>query len=217
MYTGEAEIQAKRRILAVLLDESRRVLDAARELATLNSALIEKDEEAASKSLENLHNAISDVEAFRRSLSRQLAEVGSMLLNREDLLRAAYTVETVASYLDSIAFRISQLKMPVLKKTGLTEDLKDLFEQLIDILAKTHETVRALHFNPSKVNELIQSVEKAERVMDEKYRMSSIKTLQELDDIKQLILLKDVLERIETVSDLSLSLADLIMIISLGI
>src|SRR5579875_2862350 len=191
MYTGEAEIQAKRRILAVLLDESRRVLDAARELATLNTALIEKDEETANKSLDTLHNAISDVEAFRRSLSRQLAEVGSMLLNREDLLRAAYTVETVASYLDSIAFRISQLK--------------------------THETVRALHCNPGKVNELIQSVEKAERAMDEKYRMSTIKTLQELDDIRQLILLKDVLERIETVSDLSLSLADLIVIISLGI
>lgn len=217
MYTGEAEIQAKRRILAVLLDESRRVLDAARELANLNTALIEKNEEAGSRAMENLHTAISDVEAFRRSLSRQLAEIGSMMLNREDLLRAAYTVETVASYLDSIAFRISQLKMPVLKKSGLTEDLKDLFEQLIDILTKTHETVRALHYNPNKVSEMIQAVEKAERIMDEKYRLSTIKTLREVSDVRELILLKDVLERIETVSDLSLSLADLIVIISLGI
>src|SRR5579875_3862839 len=155
MYTGEAEIQAKRRILAVLLDESRRVLDAARELATLNTALIEKDEETANKSLDTLHNAISDVEAFRRSLSRQLAEVGSMLLNREDLLRAAYTVETVASYLDSIEFRKYRRKIPVLKKTGLRENLKDRLGKLMDTLAKTNETLRALHFNPGKVNELI--------------------------------------------------------------
>jgi uncharacterized protein Yka (UPF0111/DUF47 family) len=67
------------------------------------------------------------------------------------------------------------------------------------------------------LNELIQSVEKAERVMDEKYRSSTIKTMKELDDLKELILLKDVLERIETVSDLALSLADLVVIISLGI
>jgi uncharacterized protein Yka (UPF0111/DUF47 family) len=217
MYTGEAEIQAKRRILAVLLDESRRVLDAARELANMNTALVNKDEAAASKALDNLHLAISDVEAFRRSLSRQLAEIGSMMMNREDLLRAAYTIETIASYLESISFRVSQLKMPVLKKAGMTEDLATLFDQIIDILGKTHETVRALHFNPSKLNELIQSVEKAERVMDEKYRSSTIKTMKELDDLKELILLKDVLERIETVSDLALSLADLIVIISLGI
>jgi uncharacterized protein Yka (UPF0111/DUF47 family) len=217
MYTGEAEIQARRRILAVLLDESRRVLDAARELANLNGALLQKDEDAANKALENIHLAISDVEAFRRSLSRQLAEIGSMMLNREDLLRAAYTVETIASYLESISFRVSQLKMQVVKKSGLADDLKALFDQIIDILGKTHETVRALHFNPGKVNELIQGVEKAERVMDEKYRSSTIKTLREVNDVKELILLKDVLERIETVSDLSLSLADLIVIISLGI
>lgn len=217
MYTGEAEIQARRRILAVLLDESRRVLDAARELANMNTALVAKDEAAASKALENLHLAISDVEAFRRSLSRQLAEIGSMMMNREDLLRAAYTIETIASYLESISFRVSQLKMQVLKKAGMTEDLATLLDQIIDILGKTHETVRALHFNPAKLNELIQSVEKAERVMDEKYRSSTIKTMKELDDLKELILLKDVLERIETVSDLALSLADLVVIISLGI
>ncbi|MDG6933853.1 MAG: DUF47 family protein [Nitrososphaerota archaeon] len=217
MYTGEAEIQARRRILAVLLDESRRVLDAARELANMNTALVAKDEGAASKALENLHLAISDVEAFRRSLSRQLAEIGSMMMNREDLLRAAYTIETIASYLESISFRVSQLKMQVLKKAGMTEDLATLLDQIIDILGKTHETVRALHFNPAKLNELIQSVEKAERVMDEKYRSSTIKTMKELDDLKELILLKDVLERIETVSDLALSLADLVVIISLGI
>ncbi len=217
MYTGEAEIQARRRILAVLLDESRRVLDAARELANMNTALVAKDEGAASKALENLHLAISDVEAFRRSLSRQLAEIGSMMMNREDLLRAAYTIETIASYLESISFRVSQLKMQVLKKAGMTEDLATLLDQIIDILGKTHETVRALHFNPAKLNELIQSVEKAERVMDEKYRSSTIKTMKELDDLKELILLKDVLERIETVSDLALSLADLVVIISLSI
>ncbi|MEM0074774.1 MAG: DUF47 family protein [Nitrososphaerota archaeon] len=216
MYTGEAEIQARRRMLAVLLDESRRVLDAARELANLNSALVVNDQEGVTKALESLHLAISDVEAFRRSLSRQLAEVGSMLMNREDMLRAAYTIETVASYIESISFRISQLKMSSLKKSGITDDFRILFDQIIDIVSKTNETVRALHFNPSKVNDLIQSVEKAERQMDEKYRSSITKAIKEINDFKELMLVKDVLERIETVSDLSLSLADLVMIISLG-
>ena len=204
-------------MLAVLLDESRRMLDAARELANLNAALVLNEKEGAARASDSLHLAISDVEAFRRSLSRQLAEVGSMMMNREDLLRAAYTMETVASYIESISFRLSQLKIPPLKKSNMTEDLRTLFDLIIDILGRTHETVRALHFNPAKVNELIQSVEKAERQMDEKYRTSITKAMTEIDDFKELILLKDVLERIETVSDLSLSLADLVMIISLGL
>ena len=47
--------------------------------------------------------------------------------------------------------------------------------------------------------------------------LTTAKAMKEINDFKDLILLKDVLERIETVSDLALSCADLMMIISLGL
>jgi uncharacterized protein Yka (UPF0111/DUF47 family) len=217
MYTGEAEMQARRKILAVLQDEGRRVLDAGRELANIHGALVLNDEEGVSAATDSLHLSINDVEAYRRALSRQLAELGSMMINREDLLRAAYTIEEVANYLESIAFRLTQLRYQTLKKTGLVDDLRVLFDLVINILSRMNETIRTLQFNPLKVNDLIQLVERGEREMDEKYRSSTSKAMKEINDFKDLILIKDVLERIETVSDLALSCADLVVIISLGI
>jgi uncharacterized protein Yka (UPF0111/DUF47 family) len=217
MYTGEAEMQARRKILAVLQDEGRRVLDAGRELANIHNALILGDQEEVARATDSLHIAINDVESFRRALSRQLAELGSMMINREDLLRAAYTIEEVANYIESISFRLTQLRYSTLKKTGLDDDLRVLFDLVINILSRMNETVRTLQFNPVKVNDLIQLVERAEREMDEKYRSSTSKAMKEINDFKDLLLVKDVLERIETVSDLSLACADLVVIISLGI
>jgi uncharacterized protein Yka (UPF0111/DUF47 family) len=217
MYTGEAEMQARRKILAVLQDEGRRVLDAGRELANIHSALVLGDQAEVSRATDSLHLAINDVEAFRRALSRQLAELGSMMINREDLLRAAYTIEEVANYLESIAFRMTQLRYQTLKKTGLVDDLVVLLDLVVNVLSRMNETIRTLQFNSSKVNELIQLVERAEHEMDEKYRSCSAKAMKEIDDFKDLILVKDVLERIETVADLALECADLVMIISLGL
>jgi len=217
MYTGEAEMQARRKILAVLQDEGRRVLDAGRELANIHNALVLGDQAEVSRATDSLHLAINDVEAFRRALSRQLAELGSMMINREDLLRAAYTIEEVANYLESIAFRMTQLRYQTLKKTGLVDDLVVLLDLVVNVLSRMNETIRTLQFNSSKVNELIQLVERAEHEMDEKYRSCSAKAMKEIDDFKDLILVKDVLERIETVADLALECADLVMIISLGL
>ena len=42
MYSGELEVQAKRKAIAVLQDEINRILNAARELATLPDLMMKK-------------------------------------------------------------------------------------------------------------------------------------------------------------------------------
>ena len=43
MYSGELEVQAKRKALAVLQDEINRILNAGRVLSTLPNMLVKKD------------------------------------------------------------------------------------------------------------------------------------------------------------------------------
>ena len=43
MYSGELEVQAKRKALAVLQDEINRILNAGRVLSTLPNILVKKD------------------------------------------------------------------------------------------------------------------------------------------------------------------------------
>ena len=57
MYSGELEVQAKRKAIAVLQDEINRILNASRELGTLTDSLMKKDKKAIKKYVRtNLNN-----------------------------------------------------------------------------------------------------------------------------------------------------------------
>ena len=105
MFSGEAEIQARRKTLAVLQDEVRRVLDASRELVQLYTALSKNDAAGVQASLERIRKAEEDTEQLRRMLTRELAEIGTMIINREDFLGTAYNVEEMAGYTAGVAFK----------------------------------------------------------------------------------------------------------------
>lgn len=216
MYLGEPELQAKRRTLSILMDESRKVVDTIRSLSLYYSSLLRGDEGEAAKYQQAVYDMLEEVQGFRRALTRQLAEMGGMLLNREDLLRTAYALEELTSYMESISFRLGQVNVDTLFKVDLAEDIEGLLSLLIDSISKTNETIRALQLNPERVNELVSIVEKIERDFDIKYRETIVKAIKRIDDFKDLILIKDVLERLENVSDLSLKVADTVLIISIG-
>ncbi len=216
MYLGEPELQAKRRTLAVLMDESRKVVDAIRNLSLYFTSLINGKNDEAEVHQQAVSSALLEVQGFRRALTRQLAEMGGMLLNREDLLRTAYALEELSSYIESVAFRLGQINLKTLKEAEMVPDMDALLGMLIDSIGKTNETIRALQINPVKVPDLVSAVEKIERDFDLKYRKSIVKAIKKIDNFKDLILIKDVLERLEIVSDLSLKVADTVLIISIG-
>src|SRR5579872_3206384 len=131
MFSGEAEIQARRKTLAVLQDEVRRVLDSARDLGQLFSFLVKADQASVTSTLEKIHKAEEDAEQLRRMLTRELAEIGTMMINREDFLRTAYNVEEMSGYIAGVAFKISQMKYSTVKKAGIADDLRDLIDMSV--------------------------------------------------------------------------------------
>ncbi|MCL5068721.1 MAG: DUF47 domain-containing protein, partial [Thaumarchaeota archaeon] len=116
MFSGEAEIQARRKTLAVLQDEVRRVLDSSRELVQLYVAMSKNDSAGINTSLEKIRKAEEDAEQLRRMLTRELAEIGTMMINREDFLRTAYNVEEISGFIAGVAYKLSTLKFSGVKK-----------------------------------------------------------------------------------------------------
>ena len=57
MYSGELEVQAKRKALAVLQDEINRILNASRVLSTLPKMLVKKDKAGIKIALEQIASA----------------------------------------------------------------------------------------------------------------------------------------------------------------
>ena len=217
MFSGEAEIQARRKTLAVLQDEVRRVLDASRELVQLYGALAKNDSAGIQGSLDRIRKAEEDAEQLRRMLTRELAEIGTMMINREDFLRTAYNVEEMSDYIAGAAFKLSHVKFTAVKKAGIVDQLKDLIEMSVESVQRLNEVVRALAINPIHAIDLSNSVQKLERQVDDKYRMLTVKVLNEVESVKEMLLLKEIIQSVEDLVDNCLSATDSITILALGL
>jgi len=212
LYVGEPEIQAKRKILAVLVDECRKSVDAVRELSKMIG-----DSRNADESYLKIKSATEDVSGYRRALTRSLAELGSMIINKEDIMRAAYQIEDLMGLIEGTAFRLKQLAPEKYSKYGLNDTLAKLSDRLIEMIIKLNDMVKMLQINPEKVVEMLPGIESIEKDIDDTYRQTLVDVFNNISDAKLYIMIKDILERIDEISDLVLSISDSIMIISIGL
>jgi predicted phosphate transport protein (TIGR00153 family) len=216
VYSGELEVQAKRKALAVLQDEFNRILNSARELSALTTSLVRGDVKDIQASLERMRTAEEEVENLRRKITREVAEIGSLMVYREDVLRAAYLMDDIAGYIIGVSFRLANMKLASLKKGKFDEDLEHLIGMVVDAIFKLNEMARALSINPGSTIELAQDVEKLERKVDARYRAVIIKALSEISVTKDLLLLKDAIEGIEGMADKCQETSDSLTILALS-
>ena len=216
MFSGESEVQARGKALSVLLDETRRVLDASRELATLYQYLLKGKSKEVRTCIENIRTAENDVESYRRALTRELAEIGTMMMNREDLLKTAYDIEEISGYASGIAFRFSMLRPTALKKTKISKEFTELLSMSVDLIQNLNEMVRLLSVNPATALEKLNVIQKIEKETDDKYRILVSMIFKQVKTIKDVMILKDIAERVDDMTDRCLRAADSITIVALG-
>ncbi len=217
MSGPENELQARRRTVVVLQDEMRRVLDAGRVLLEEYAALSKGDKTGVSSALEKVKKAEEDVVMLRSALIRELSQVGTLLVNREDLLRAAFSVEDIFGHLNGIAFKMSQVPKSSAKNRKYKEAIVLLLGLLIDGISKLSESVRGLSINPDQSIQMAAQVQKIESAIDGSYRESVAMTMKIAANVKELILVKELMESIEDCADAMLNAADATTILALGL
>ncbi len=217
MYSGELEVQAKRKAIAVLQDEINRILNAARELAGLTDLIMKKDRAGIKATNEQITSIEDEVENLRRKITREVADVGGLIMNRENLLNTAYTMDEIAGYITGIAFKLSNIKPATLKISRLDADISGLIDLLVDEVYKLNEIVRGLNTNASNAIELAHETQKIEREIDRKYRTIAIKALDEISNTKELMLVKDVIQGIEEMSDKCQQVSDSFILLALSL
>ena len=217
MYSGELEVQAKRKAIAVLQDEINRILNASRSLATLPESIVKKNKTEIKKTLEQIVTIEDEVETLRRKITRDVAEVGGLIMNRENLLNTAYTMDEIAGYITGISFKLSNVKTATLKNSNLDKDITELIELVVDEVYKLNEIIRSLNTNTSNSIDLAQETQKIERDIDRKYRQITLKVLTEISNTKELLLIKDVIEGIEEMADKCQEVSDSFILLALSI
>ena len=217
MYSGELEVQAKRKAIAVLQDEINRILNASRSLATLPELMMKKNKSEIKHTIEQIVNIEDEVESLRRKITRDVADVGGLIMNRENLLNTAYTMDEIAGYITGISFKLSNIKPATLKSAKLDQDITELIELVVDQVYKLNEIIRSLNADASKSIDLAQETQKIEREIDTKYRQITIKILTEITNTKELLLIKDVVEGIEEMADKCQEVSDSFILLALSI
>jgi len=217
MYSGELEVQAKRKALAILQDEINRILNASRVLSTLPNMLVNKDKTGIKGALEQISSIEEEVENLRRKITRDVADVGGLILNRENILNTAYTMDEISGYITGISFKLSNIKVSTIKTAHLEKDLTDLIELVVDEIYKLNEVIRSLNVDSSKSIELAQETQKIERDIDTKYRIMSITALDEITETKELLLMKDIIEGIEEMADKCQEVSDSFILLALSL
>jgi len=139
MYSGELEVQAKRKAVAVLQDEINRILNAGRSLSQLPELIVKKDKAGIKDAMDQITSLEEEVESLRRKITRDVADVGGLILNRENLLNTAYTMDEIAGYITGIAFKLSNIKAATLKSSKLDKDLTELIELVVDEIYKLND------------------------------------------------------------------------------
>ena len=217
MYSGELEVQAKRKAIAVLQDEINRILNAARALSILPNLMIKKDKSGIKNTLEQISSIEEEVENLRRKITRDVSDVGGLIINRDNLLNTAYTMDEIAGYITGIAFKLSNIKGATLKNAELNKQLTELIELVVDEIYKLNEIIRSLSSNSNKSIELAQETQKIEREIDIKYRKMTITVLDDITNTKELLLMKDVIEGIEEMADKCQEVSDSFILLALSI
>jgi predicted phosphate transport protein (TIGR00153 family) len=196
---------------------ARRVTDSARVLNEEYQALISNDKAGLKAALERIKKAEEDVVSLRRALIRELAHVGTLLVNKEDLLRLAFLIEDIVGHINGTAFKLSHIR----RSTARTKKYKDAIIELINLLieevSKQNECVRALSINPDQTIETASQIQKLESEIDSKQRALMTEVLKSVNGYRDLIAMKDAIQAIEDSSDAALRAADSTTIVALGV
>jgi predicted phosphate transport protein (TIGR00153 family) len=213
---AETEERVKRRALNICQDHLRKVLDLTRKVPQMIEYFIKSDKEKMRRLFNEIRSCEDEVDKARRLVSQELAEIGAILLSREDFLRFTNLTSEIADFSEGIAFRLVEImehnwNVPM----DIKKDLLKLSGAVLDAVLKLGETMMILTYGSAKTMEKAKDVEIAEKAVDELYRELEIKLLSTKIDFPALILLRDVLQLLEDSADKAEDAADAARILSL--
>jgi len=213
---AETEERVKRRALNACQDNLRKVVDLTRKIPQMVELFSNGDRDAARQLFAEIRKGEEEVVKSRRMVSQELAEIGAVLISREDFLRFTNQSSEIADFSEGTAHYILEIMEHNWNvSSDIKKDLLKLSEAVLDSVLKLRETMMVLSYGPAKTLDKAKDVEIAERVVDDIYRALAIRVLTSKLDLPVLFLLRDVLQLLENSADKAEDAADTARMLSL--
>ncbi|MFQ6064787.1 MAG: DUF47 domain-containing protein [Candidatus Bathyarchaeia archaeon] len=218
VFPAETEERVKRRALSVCQDHLREVMTTTRTVSQLIDSFVKDDKKSVQELFAEVRKSEEDVDGARRMVSRELAEIGAILMSREDFLRFTNLTSEIADFCEGIAFRLLEIlernwKVPEDIKKGLV----DLSSAVFETVSKLRETVMTLSYGSEKALGKAREVEIAERIADDLYRKLELKILNSKLEFPAMLLLRDITQLLEDTADKAEDASDVARILAFTI
>jgi uncharacterized protein Yka (UPF0111/DUF47 family) len=167
------------------------------------------DKDSARRLFSEIKKGEEEVIKARQMVSQELAEIGAILLSREDFLRFTNLTSEIADFSEGIAYYLLEImehnwSVPA----DIRKDLQNLADSVLDTVLKLRETMMVLSYGSTTTLEKAKDVEIAERIVDDNYRALALKVLSSKLDLPVLFIMRDVLQLLENSADKAEDAAD---------
>jgi uncharacterized protein Yka (UPF0111/DUF47 family) len=212
----EAEATIRRRMLNICQDHARAVVDIVRELTLMIDSIAEEKPKKVKEHYENMLKLVESGSKLKANLLEEVASVGSLLISREGFLRLIFELERIADYAEAVGYRLESMmegKWKIERK--FMKSVSELMSMVLDEITKVRETMISLGFNPDRAIEASKAVEDAENRINVKHRSIDLEVLSSKMPVQAILLLRDVLDRLENIADTGVNVIDMIRVLAI--
>lgn len=217
VFPVETEERVKRRALSLSQDHLRKVVEVTRKLYQMVDSFINGDLKAAENHYNELIKLEEEIIMSRRNISQELAEIGAILMSREDFIRFTFLTSEISDLCEGAAFRILEIMK---RGWSVDEEIKNgllkLSEGALETVFKLREMTLSLNYDSMKAREKAKNVENSEKIVDKLYRILEIEIVSSNMKMPAILLLRDVCEFLEAIADKAEDASDAASILSLA-
>ncbi len=217
-FPRETEAQVRRTALDICQEQIRKVLEAVRELTNMVSDLSEMKYKGIDGYLSKIVKLKEETVEQKKVLLEELARSGMLLLNREDFLRLSVQIGEIADYCEGAAHRITYISKRDMKiSSDIGSSLLSMSKNVLKTVTALRETIFSLAYSRQRALDMAENIVIAEYAVDELFRDTEVKILGSKIDCGSMIILKDIAQLLEDISDKAEDATDSTRILALGV
>ncbi|MBS7604893.1 MAG: DUF47 family protein [Candidatus Bathyarchaeia archaeon] len=202
VFPIESEPRIKRRSLSLCQEHLRKVIEVVRKIVQLIDAFAAGDANIVTQLYNEIQKMSDEVAASKRSAAQELAEIGAILINREDFLRFIFVTSDISELCKGISFRVLAI---VERGWDIPEDIRrgiaELSSTMFSAMMRLRDMTFALGYGSTQVFEKAKEVEQMEKEVDNLYRRLELTVLEQNMEIPKILLTRDIIQLLEDTTD----------------
>ncbi|MEN3047901.1 MAG: DUF47 family protein [Candidatus Caldarchaeales archaeon] len=215
-FIGRQKLEDVRRVvLMASKDHTRKSIQILRALGAMVEGLVEGSADKAF--LQQKFNEIlkldEECKALRTEAEEKILEAGALLAERGDFIRLLGCLDKVPDRLEGVAYRTLSLV-----ELGKPDDealrmVVDLLEEVGVCLESLNRAITALEMDSTQGYQRLKEVMAHEKRIDDLYRKTGIEILRRGQLTAHTLLLREIVDLLESVSDISEEAAEVLSIL----